>query len=76
MYEEVYNRLSLSHRKALRIIAMKETKLFSENVLKQYDIKSSQLLNKALNALEEKGILDKNGKYHFNDPLFKQFILS
>lgn len=74
VYEEVYSRLSLSHRKALRIVGMKEAKRFSDVVLKRYDIKNPQLLNKALNALEEKGILDKNGEYHFNDPLFKHFI--
>ncbi|MEK6920484.1 MAG: winged helix DNA-binding protein, partial [Nanoarchaeota archaeon] len=74
VYEELYNRLSLSQRKALKIIAMEQEKLFSEAVIRQYNMKSSQLLNKALNALEEKGMLDKNGTYQFNDPLFKIFV--
>lgn len=53
---------------------MNEEKRFSEIVLQRYALKNSQILNKALNALEEKGMLDKNGEYHFNDPLFKHFI--
>lgn len=76
VYEELYTRIPLSQQRALKIIAMKEEKRFSEDILKRYEIKNPQILNKAINALEEKGILDRNGEYHFNDPLLKQYILS
>ncbi len=74
VYEEVYSRLTESQRKALSILVKEEDKFFSDRVLKEHNLKNPQLLNKALASLEEKGIIERNGKYQFNDPLFKQYL--
>lgn len=74
VYEELYSRLTDSQKKALKILITEESKFFSEKVLKGHNLKNPQLLNKALAALEEKGIIERNGQYQFNDPLFKQYL--
>ncbi|MBI4454236.1 ATP-binding protein [Candidatus Woesearchaeota archaeon] len=74
IYEELYSRLTESQRKALNILVKEEDKFFSERVLKEHNLKNPQLLNKALASLEEKGIIERNGRYQFNDPLFKQYL--
>lgn len=74
IYEELYSRLTESQRKALKILVREEGKFFSDKVLKEYNIKNPQLLNKALSSLEEKGVIERNGKYQFNDPLFRQYL--
>src|SRR3989338_1737727 len=74
VYEELYAKLHLIQQKALRIAVQKETKVFTQDIIQQFSISSTQALNKALNALVEKGFLEKNGTYHFNDPLFKLYI--
>ncbi len=76
VYEELYSKLPPTQKKALRIILQKGgTGLFSEETRQEFNLISLQSLNKALGGLEEKGIIEKNGQYRFNDPFFKQYLL-
>lgn len=74
VYEELYAKLPRLQQKALQILAKAEEKIFSAQVLNSFNIKGAQQLNKALTLLEEKGIIERNGKYNFNDPLFKAYV--
>ncbi len=74
VYEEIYTKLPLLQQKALRIVASNETKLFTQDIIDKFSLTSTQSLNKALTSLTEKGILEKNGVYRFNDPLFKLYV--
>jgi len=52
----------------------KNEKVFSQETLQKFKVNTPQALNKALSLLMEKGFLEKNGGYHFNDPLFKRYL--
>lgn len=74
VYEELYAKLPTMQKMALKLLLKTEEKIFSEHVLKSFNIKGAQQLNKALTLLEDKGIIERNGKYTFNDPFFKSYI--
>ncbi len=74
MYEEMYIKLPANQKKALQIVAQGNEKVFSAENISEFKITSSQTLNKALLLLCEKGFLEKNGSYQFNDPLFKRWV--
>ena len=74
MYEELYQKLPVLQKKALGIVAVGEEKVFSEKTRLQFQVLSSQALNKAFSLLCEKGFLEKNGSYQFNDPLLRRHI--
>ena len=74
IYDELYQKLPRAQQKALQIIALGERTVFSQENQSKYGFKSNQSLHKSLTSLVEKGFLEKNGEYRFNDPLFKRYI--
>jgi|GEM_PF-5745150 len=76
IYEGIFSKLPRSQRNALKIVANRKENLFAQDLLEGYQIKNAQLLNKSLNALIDKGALEKNGTYFFVDPLFERFVLN
>ena len=74
VYEELYLKLPASQKQALRVLLQKDDKVFSQETLQEFRIASAQMLNKAIGALVDKGFLEKNGTYQFNDPLFKKYL--
>lgn len=74
IYDELYLKLAANQKKALRILLLENGKVFSGKNIVTFEMSSPQALQKALSLLCEKGILEKNGEYSFNDPLFKQYL--
>ena len=73
-YEMTYSQLTGNQKKALHIAA-KETEMFRYEIITKYRLKTAQNLQKALNSLVRKEILDKNSDYHFVDLFFKKWLL-
>lgn len=76
MYDELYEKLPAAQQKALQIVLHKKERIFSKHTLLEYGISSNQALHKSFTTLVEKGFLEKNGEYRFNDPLFKRYLQS
>ncbi len=76
IYDELYEKLPVAQQKALQVILYKKEGLFSQETQQEYGISSNQALHKSFTALVEKGFLEKNGEYRFNDPLFKRYLQS
>lgn len=76
VYNEIFTKLPNTQKKALLILTEIKEGIFSNDVLEKYNFKSSQSLNKSLKLLEEKGIIERNGDYRFNDPIFKRFLIT
>ncbi len=74
VYDDLYQKLPSNQKQALKVVLQKNEKVFSQSILQEFNITSPQALNKALNLLVEKGYLEKNGGYSFNDPLFKRYL--
>jgi len=74
IYDELYEKLPAAQQKALQIILHKTERVFSQEIQQEYGISSNQALHKSFTALVEKGFLEKNGEYRFNDPLFKKYL--
>ncbi|PIU22418.1 MAG: hypothetical protein COT14_01300 [Candidatus Diapherotrites archaeon CG08_land_8_20_14_0_20_30_16] len=74
IYDDAFSKFNANQRKALIVLASENTNIFGHSILEKYKIKNAQILNKSLNALLEKGIIEKNGHYFFVDPLFERFI--
>lgn len=74
IYDELYEKLPPAQQKALQIALHQKEKIFSRQTLQEYRISSNQALHKSFTALVEKGFLEKNGEYRFNDPLFKKYL--
>ncbi|MBI5176998.1 ATP-binding protein [Candidatus Micrarchaeota archaeon] len=73
-YESAYSSLNPNQRKALAIVA-REKNVFSKQAMKAGKMNATQNLQKALASLANKEIIDKNGHYHFNDLLFRKWML-
>ena len=76
IYDELYEKLPAAQQKALQIVLHKKEGIFSKHTQLAYGISSNQALHKSFTALVEKGFLEKNGEYKFNDPLFKRYLQS
>lgn len=73
-YESTYSALTANQRKALAIVA-NEKNVFSKQAINSHGMESTQNLQKALQSLASKEIIDRNGEYHFTDLLFKKWLL-
>ncbi len=73
-FERLYSALSPNQKKALAVAAT-EKNVFSRHAIEKYGVPSTQHLQKALDALRSKELLDKNGGYSYIDLLFQQWIL-
>ncbi len=73
-YEETYRVLSSSQKKALVLLSQETKSIYSVELLQKFNLKSSQALQKALNSLVKKEIIDKNGAYYFTDLFFKRWL--
>ncbi len=76
VYDEIFSKLPTNQRKALKLVVAKRDNTFTQQNLADYKLKTAQVLNKSLNALIDKGILEKNGVYFFVDPLFEKFVFN
>ncbi len=74
LYDELYEKLPAAQQKALQVILHKKEGIFSQGTQQEYGISSNQALHKSFTALVDKGFLEKNGEYRFNDPLFKKYL--
>jgi len=73
----LWDRLTLNQKKTLRILAdTGTTQLSAAPTLARVGLKSSSQLHRALSALYEADLLDKNeeGRYVFQDVLFKHWV--
>jgi AAA+ ATPase superfamily predicted ATPase len=73
-YDETYRALPIGQQKALHLLACGRKKVYSAELLKKFNITSSQALQKAVKALMKKEIVDKNGDYYILDIFFKHWI--
>lgn len=74
VYDELYEKLPSAQQKALQIVLHKNKSIFSRGTKLEYGVSSNQALHKSFIALVEKGFLEKNGEYRFNDPLFRIYL--
>ncbi|MBI5636242.1 ATP-binding protein [Candidatus Micrarchaeota archaeon] len=72
-YEETFNSLPLTQKKALLILSRGGTQVYSGPLLKKYAL-TSQTLQKALALLMKKEIVDKNASYHILDVFFRHWL--
>lgn len=73
-YEETFFSLSSNQKKALLLLSHGGKKIYSGSLLKKFGISSSQALQKALNSLVKKEIIDRNGDYHILDVFLKHWL--
>ncbi len=78
IYEELYGKLPVTQKKALQLLLpneqQQEQRIYSAESIKKAGVGSGQALHKAFTLLVDKGFLEKNGNYFFNDPLFKRYL--
>ena len=71
----LWDSLTLNQKKTLKIIVKTDGKnMFSAKNLVLVDLKTASQIVKALEILNKKGIISKNGKYFISDPVFKKWI--
>jgi len=73
-YDDTFRSLPSSQQKALLLLSYGKKEIYSAELLKKFGITSSQALQKALNSLIKKEIIDKNGNYHILDVFFKHWL--
>lgn len=73
-YDETYRSLPASQRKALLLLSYGKKEVYSAELLTKFGISSSQALQKALNALMKKEIVDKNGTFYIIDTFFYYWL--
>lgn len=73
-YEGTFSSLPSSQQKALLLLSYGKKEVYSAELLKKFGMTSSQALQKALNSLIKKEIIDKNGNYHILDVFFKHWL--
>lgn len=73
----LWEALTQNQKKTLRLIALKEGQdLFGAASLQTVGLTRSSQVTRAIEALLEREIIEKNDRYHLQDVLFKKWILS
>jgi len=75
-YEQLWQQLSSAQRAALQALAhMGPSQIYSQSVRTEYRLGPASTVQRAIESLNSKGILDRyKGHYFFLDPLFPQWI--
>lgn len=76
-YQTVYSSFSPVHQRVLRMLAIEETKVFSAELRKKYDIKSPSHVTQAIKSGMARHIIDESsarGKIQFDDPFFAAWL--
>jgi hypothetical protein len=75
-YEADWERLSARQRATLQAVAYRgATEIYSQNVREEFRLGAASTVQKALQSLDSKDILDQyKGNYFFIDPLFAHWI--
>jgi hypothetical protein len=76
-YQTVLSSFSSVQQRVLRMVAIEETKVFSRDLLKQYDIKSPSHVSQAIKTAIKRQIIDESssqGKIQFDDPFFATWL--
>jgi hypothetical protein len=75
-YEADWERLSVRQRATLQAIAYRgATEIYSQTVREEFRLGAASTVQKALQSLDSKDILDRyKGNYFFIDPLFAHWI--
>jgi predicted transcriptional regulator len=73
-YEETYRALPSGQQKALLLLSYGKKEVYSTELLQKFGVTSSQALQKALNSLIKKEVVDKNGNYYILDVFLQQWL--
>lgn len=76
-YITIFDTLTANQKKALKLIAATDGQgMYHTESLQSVGFSSSSLLARAVDALEGKGLIAKNGTYRIQDVMLKKWILS
>lgn len=73
-YDSTFRQLSSNQRKALLLLSRGKKEVYSKSLVDEFEITSSQALQKALNSLVKKELVDKNGSYCILDVFFRHWL--
>ncbi|MFC1584804.1 hypothetical protein ACFL5V_04595, partial [Fibrobacterota bacterium] len=72
----LWDSFSFNQRKVLKMIAVMDGReLFSSKVLSGVELKSASQAKRAIESLEKRDIIIKNGRYRIHDILLKHWVL-
>jgi hypothetical protein len=76
-YQSILSGFSPVQQRVLRMVAIEEKRIFSRELLKQYDIKAPSHVTQAINAGIARHLIDDSsarGRVQFDDPFFSAWL--
>lgn len=75
-YVNIFDGLTVNQKKALKLVAKTGGKsMFQADALQSAGLKNGSLLSRALQSLQEKELIAKNGRYQIQDVMLRKWLL-